>query len=132
MGESTEAIKAGWDAFGRGDMEAVKETWTDDVEWEAPDFAKLPGSGVTKGKDAIVQMIGEVLGEFDNPEVTPDEFIEQGDTVVVLGHQSGKAKSTGQDVKVPFVHVWRVKDGKGHRCQSLIDTATVAEATGNL
>src|SRR5205823_178187 len=91
VGQNTETLKAGWDAFKKGDMEAVKETWNDDVTWEGANTDKLPGSGVTKGKDAIIAMFGEVMGDFDDFNIEPDEFVEQGDTVVVLGHLEGKA-----------------------------------------
>ena len=40
------------------------------------------------------------------------------------------AKSTGEQVKVPFAHVWRVRDGKVERAQILEDTAVLAEALG--
>jgi len=82
--------------------------------------------------DAIVQMFGEVLGEFDDVEMAPDEYVEQGDTVVVLAHFKGTAKATGKSVELPYVYVWRMKDGKAARCQFLTDTGLGAQAAGRL
>jgi hypothetical protein len=45
----------------------------------------------------------------------------------VLGHTEGKTKS-GNDVKVPFVHIWRMSDGQVKRGQLLTDTAVVLAA----
>jgi uncharacterized protein len=132
MGKNTDALKAGWDAFARGDIDAVKDGWADDIEWENPQFEKGPRPGVIRGKDAIVQMFGEVLGEFDDIDMAPDEYVEQGDTVVVLAHFKGTAKQTGQAVEMPYVYVWRMKDGKATRCQFLTDTGLGAQATGRL
>lgn len=71
MGKNTDTLKAGWDAFSRGDVDALKEGWDEDIEWENPEFEKSLRPGVTRGKEAIVQMFGEVLGEFENVEMTP-------------------------------------------------------------
>jgi ketosteroid isomerase-like protein len=62
---------------------------------------------------------------------TPDEFVSEGGTIVVLGHMEGRAKSTGTQVKVPFVHVWRMSGGVVTRGQALTDTAVVADALGS-
>ena len=56
--------------------------------------------------------------------------MEQGETVVVLGHMEGRARATGRDVTVPFVHVWRMREGKVHRGQAFTDTAALSEALG--
>jgi ketosteroid isomerase-like protein len=40
----------------------------------------------------------------------------------------GRAKATGTSVKVPFVHIWRMRGGKVYRGQALTDTAVVADA----
>jgi uncharacterized protein len=104
MGQNTDALKAGWEAFARGDLDAVKEQWSDEIEWENPHWERATASGVIRGKDAIINMFGEVLGQFDDVDMGPDEFIEQGDTVVVLAHFKGRAKATGQHVEMPFVY----------------------------
>jgi uncharacterized protein len=74
----------------------------------------------------------ETPNYWESFTVTPDEFIEQGDNAVVLGHTEAKAKETGKEVKVPFVHVWRFSDGKATEALLLTDTALVADALGRL
>ena len=53
----------------------------------------------------------------------PDEFLEAGDEVVVLGRYRGTAKQTGKPLDVPFVHVWSLRDGKAWRFRQFLDTA---------
>ena len=127
MSQNTDTIRAAFDAFGRGDMQGVMESWTDDVQWEGSNSERVPGGGTHRGKEAVVQALGTIAQNFDEFRASPDEFIEDGDTVVVLGHTEGRAK-TGREIKVPFVHVWRMRDGKGERVQALTDTAVVLEA----
>jgi uncharacterized protein len=127
MAGNVDTIKSGFDAFNRGDVEAVKETWTDDIRWDGSNAEGLPGSGRHEGKDAVVQMLGEITEQWDEFQAIPDEFLEQDDNVVVLGHLEGRAK-TGKSVRAPFAHVWRMQGGKGSEVLALTDTLEVARA----
>jgi ketosteroid isomerase-like protein len=124
---NTDTLRQGYEAFGRGDLDAATEDWHDDVRWEGSE-ADLPGSGTHEGRDAVKQSLVEFVQAFDQVTVAPDEFLESGDTVVVLGHTEGTGKGGGGSFKVPFVHVWRMRDGKAERVQLLTDTAVVADA----
>jgi len=75
-------------------------------------------------------MFGDLFERWDGLSVVPDEFVEDGDAVVALGHLEGRAKESGEQVKVPFAHVWRLSDGKVERAQILEDTAVLAKALG--
>lgn len=126
MGQNTDTLKQGYEAYGRGDLESAMESWHDDIRWEGSNSDRIPGSGVHEGKEAVAQALQEAVAPFDSFSVTPDEFIEDGETVVVLGHT--EASRGGNDIKVPFVHVWRFEGGKAKRVQLLTDTAVVADA----
>src|SRR6476620_3783859 len=58
----------------------------------------------------------------------PDEFLDAGDEVVVLGRYRGTAKQTGKQLDVPFVHVWSLRDGKAWRFRQFLDTDGWVEA----
>ncbi|MDX6699740.1 MAG: uncharacterized protein QOE65_3137 [Solirubrobacteraceae bacterium] len=127
MGQNTDTLRQGYEAFGRGDLDGASENWADDIRWEGSN-ADIPGAGVHEGTDAVKGSLVELVQAFDNFSATPDEFIEQDETVVVLGHTEATPKGGGEAIKVPFVHVWRMRDGKAERVQLLTDTAVVADA----
>jgi ketosteroid isomerase-like protein len=129
---NVDTLRQGYEAFGRGDLDAVMELYTEDAQWENPNAQQLPNPGVVRGRDAIRQSFVDFAQLWDQVDVSPDEFIEDGDTVVVLGHIDAKARETGRDVKLPFVHVFRFSDGKASEVQALTDTALAAEALGRL
>jgi uncharacterized protein len=125
----TDTLKKGYDAFASGDVQTATEPFADDIRWEGSNSNRIPGSGTYTGAEEIVQKAWSQIPEnFDDFKLSPDEFIEDGDTVVVLGHSNAKAKSTGKEIKVPFVHVWRFEGEQAKRVQLLTDTAVVAEA----
>jgi uncharacterized protein len=83
------------------------------------------------GPDAIVQGIFMRLAtEWDGFTVAPEEILDAGDTVVVLGRYRGSYKTTGKPQNTQMVHVWRVQDGKVAQFQQYADTLQVARVTG--
>lgn len=129
MSENSDALRRGYDAFNSGDVETVASIFDDDIRWEGPNTEGLPMSGVSDGKDAVLQSLAKIGESFERFHASPDEMIEQGDTIVVLSHLEGTTKS-GNDVKLPGVEIWRMSGGKAQRVQSLTDTAEMKQALG--
>ncbi len=127
MSENSDALKRGYDAFNNGDIETVSEIFADDVRWEGPNTEGVPMGGLHEGKDAVLQALGQIGEDFERFQVSPDEMVEQGDTIVVLSHLDAKT-SSGTELKLPGAEVWRMSDGKAQRVQSLLDTAEVRQA----
>ena len=130
MSENSDALKRGYEAFNSGDAQALSELFADDVRWEGPNTEGVPMSGTHEGKDAVLQALGAIGESFETFGVSPDEMVEQGDTIVVLSHIDAKSTS-GNEVKLPGVEVWRMTGGKAQRVQTLIDTAEVKKALGS-
>ena len=131
MPSNIEVLRDGYEAFGRGDIGGITANFDDDVEFVGPNSQRMPGAGAHRGKDAVGALLAGMQERWDGLTWSPDEFVSEGETVVVLGHMEGQAKATGTRVKVPFVHVWRMSGGKVTRGQALTDTAVVADARGN-
>ena len=122
---NVDTLRQGYEAYGRGDLETAMADWHDDVRWEGSESTRIPGNGVHEGKQAIAGSLMETVQAYDSFSVTPDEFIEDGDTVVALGHT--EASKGDKNAKVPFVHIFRFEGDKVKRIQILTDTAVAAE-----
>src|SRR3954453_5407917 len=127
MSQNTDVLKGGYDAFNSGDQQALTDVFAEDVRWEGTNDDRVPGAGTFDGRDDALAALGQAVEPFESFSSQPDEYLEEGDTVVVLGHTEARAKS-GSDLKVPFVHVWRMQDGTIRRGQILTDTAAVLQA----
>jgi len=131
MGENADILKKGWQAFSQGDLDGASEFWADDIRWDGTNDDKLPLGGRIEGKDTLKEKLAG-LGDFwEDFSATPDEFHDSDDTVIVLGHNEAKAKETGNQVRVPFVQVWRFSDGKATEVLALTDTFETAKALGH-
>jgi uncharacterized protein len=125
MAGKTEALKERYEKFGQGDLEGALDLWTDDFVWEGSSSSELPGSGRVEGKEAAIEKLQDAVGAWDKFELSADEFIEQGDTVVVLGH-TDVAKGD-KSARVPVVHIWRYR-GDEEICRLQILTETLESA----
>jgi ketosteroid isomerase-like protein len=128
---NVDAVRRAYEAFARGDMDAVVADMEPDIEWHQAQG--LPHGGLYRGLDAVREAIFGPLGEawWDEFSAEPDELLEAGDEVVVLGRYHGRSKETGRTLDVPFVHVWSFRNGRAWRFRQFLDTAGWNEALGH-
>jgi ketosteroid isomerase-like protein len=121
------AVQGLYEAFSRGDVPTVIGFLDDDIAWtEAEGF---PYGGTYHGPNSVLDNVFMRLAtEWDAYAAVPTEFIDGGDTVVVLGTYSGTYKATGKGFRAGFAHVWRIKDGKAVRFIQYTDTLLVDKA----
>ena len=75
-------------------------------------------------------MLGEAVGAWDEFKLTPDEYFEEGDTVVVLAHTD--VRKGDKSAKSPVVHIFRWEGDQVKRFQVLGDTYQLAELLGKV
>jgi ketosteroid isomerase-like protein len=121
-------MRARYADFDRGDIQGAAQDWADDFVWQGSNSTELPGGGEHRGKDEALRVLQEAVGAWDEFKLTADEFLEEGDTVVVLGHN--EVKKGGSSAKIPVVHIWRWEADKIKRLQLLTDTHQVAQLLG--
>lgn len=129
--ENIELVRSIYAAFGAGDVNAVIARMAPDIEWnEAENFPYADGNPY-RGPEAVLTGVFARLGsEWEAFAAVPEEFLDAGDTVLVLGRYSGRHKATGRAVDAQMVHLWRVAGGKATAFQQYTDTLQFARATG--
>ncbi len=118
MGESEQAarIRAGIEAFNRGDHEAVLELLSDDVEWKRVDG--LPESDeLIRGRDALREHLKPDVFASGRLEVV--EMVEGDGVILVRGvfHATGAGSGIELDTETYAVYcitpeglAWRVEN----------------------
>jgi hypothetical protein len=117
-----------YEKFSQGDLEGALSNWADDFVWQGSNSTDLPGGGEHRGKDEALQVLQQAVGAWDEFKLTADEFYEDGDTVVVLGHTD--VKKGDQSTQIPVVHIWRYEGDQAKRLQILTDTYQSAQLLG--
>lgn len=119
-------IKGIYDAFATGNIPGVLGAMDSNIAWT--EAAGFPYAGTYIGPMAIVENVFmKLAAEWDGFAAVPEQIVDGGDTVVALGNYSGTYKATGKSMKVPFAHVYDLKDGKIIKFVQHTDTAKVAE-----
>jgi ketosteroid isomerase-like protein len=115
-------------AFERWDFDELAESVSHDMELILPDA--VPFGGRRHGHDGIRSFARLFQEHLDAGFAEPDDFLDAGDRIVVVGRIRGQAKRTGRDFEVPFAHVWGFSDGVPSLCLSYFDTAPIVAAIG--
>ena len=128
MASPTEIATRSYRAFVRDDLDAVLADMHPEIEWHQAQG--LPHGGLYRGLDEVRRNVFDPLDRdwWQEFVVEPEEFLESGAQVVVLGRYRGVAKETGKALDVPFVHVWTFRDGLAVRFRQFLDTAGWVEA----
>lgn len=126
--ENIKLVQQAYNNFKAGNIEALLNQFSDDIEWQLPQVDNIKFSGKRKGRGQVSEFFKLLSEEQEVREFEPKEFIAQGDRVVVLGQNSWRVKSTGREYKGEWAHVYTVRGGKIVRMQEYTDTAAAASA----
>ena len=127
---NVEIARRSYEAFAREDMDAVLADMAEDIVWEQAQG--LPHGGTYHGLATVRRAIFDPLEEewWDEFSADPDEFLDAGEHVLVLGRYRARAKETGRVLDVPYAHLWTFRDGKAVRFRQFLDTAGWRSALG--
>lgn len=120
---NVDTARSAYEAFGRGDLEALKEMLSEDGTWLTSD--ELPLGGETHGRDAIIGDFAQIPDYWSSFSVEPEEFIDAGEWVVVRGTQ--RAGHNGDSFEAPFAHLMKFADGRIVRGEFYADSAKAAK-----
>jgi ketosteroid isomerase-like protein len=128
--ENVELVQAIYAAFGAGDVPGVVARMSPEIVWNEAENFPYADRNPYLGPEAILTGVFARLGtDWDGFAAVPDEYLDAGDTVVVLGRYHGTFKATGETLDAQLVHVWRLEDGKAVAFQQYTDTLQAARVT---
>lgn len=129
--ENVATAQSVYDALGRGDIPGVLMRLDPNIEWDEPQAPGYPAAGIHRGQQAVAnEVFGIIPTYYERFAAVPQEFVEAGDQVFVLGEFQGKAKATGTQFVAPFVHIFTFSSVSRlvSRLQDYTDTGTIVAA----
>ncbi len=119
-------VETVYTAFAQGDMETFTGLMAPDIVWNEAEGNPYADLNPYIGPEAVMSgLISRLVAEWDDFSVTPNEYVVEGDRVVVFGRYVETWKASGRTIDIPFVHSWRVADGRLVEFQQYTDTATL-------
>jgi len=102
-------IRSGFDAFSRGDLDAVRELFADGIAWHFPGRSAI--SGDFSGRDEVLQWLGrsfELTGGTLKVEL--HDVLANDEHVAALTRVT--AQREGKSLDDPSIQLFHVRDGK--------------------
>lgn len=117
-------VEAVYNAFASGDIAAVTSDMDENIVWLEAEGNPYADKNPYSGPDEIVEGLFARLGsEWEAFTATPQDYIVDGERIVVLGRYGGVYTQSGKSIDAPFVHLWTVRDGKIIAFRQYTDTA---------
>ena len=119
--ENIQTIKSVYEAFGRGDVEAILATVTDDVDWATETTSDgAPWYGMRTGKSGVASFFEDFGKTMDVEHFEPLAFAADGDDVMTVVRFVARLEGDGPqrlDGPPPLVPLPRREDRPlpGHR-----------------
>jgi ketosteroid isomerase-like protein len=126
--DNVDVVQGVWDAFGRGDIDAVLEAISPSAETRVPE--SLPWGGTYTGQDGFRDFLAKLDESFEAFSANPQKVLGADDNhVVVLAKTKGRTKGGGT-IEGTTIWIYQLRDGKIADAESFGDTARVLEALG--
>ena len=107
-----EAVRRLYEAYGRGDVEAVLAEVADDVDWAAEAASTaVPWYGSHRGKGEVPRFFKEIASNVEVTEFTPLSFTSNETDVIAAVRFGYTVNATGKSVAMLMQHWWRFADG---------------------
>jgi uncharacterized protein len=123
------AVRRIYDALSQWNVDELAKNVTHDFELILP--GTVPWGGTRHGQDGVEAFATIFRDYVEGQWADPDDFIDGGDLIVVMGRLRGRGRATGKEFEEHFAHVWTLTEGMPSRCRSYFDTAPIMVALGS-
>jgi ketosteroid isomerase-like protein len=120
-------IEQVYEAFGRGDVAAILDAVTDDVDWAAEAASDAaPWYGVRHGRDAVAEFFAAFGSTMEVEEFTPVSFAANDTDVHTVVRFRARSRRTGKTAAMYLHHFFTFRDGQIAYYRGTEDTAQTA------
>lgn len=105
-----EIVEGAYRAWGDDDFVEVLCALDPDIRWHQEDG--LPYAGDHVGREAVAQLLRDILSDWDHLDIEPRTFKTSGGLVAVFGAYEAEGKVTGFRFHDRFVHLWSVEGSR--------------------
>lgn len=128
--QNIETVKEIYAAFGSGDVQAILDRVTDDVDWSTDAaIVSAPWYGPRRGKAEVPSFFEAIAKTGPVTEFTVISIAgnDDGDVHAFIRY-AFTVTATAKEVQMNLHHYWRFEDGKISYVRASEDTALVAAA----
>ncbi|NJM87022.1 MAG: nuclear transport factor 2 family protein [Hydrococcus sp. RU_2_2] len=122
-----EVIQKLYRAFRNKNYDAFFSICTDDLEWIQNEG--FPGGATCQGATEVVEKVFKANdNNWKNFAYEIEQFLDAGDSVIVIGKYSGYHRISGKSMSAVAAHVYDLREVKVCRFRMFADTKTIWDA----
>jgi uncharacterized protein len=126
--ENVEVVRTVLAAWGRDEEQSVFPLLDPEVVFDASRRRVNPNTYV--GMEGLRDMLADRDEVWEEFRTEPQQFVDAGDRVVVIGRWVGKGKGSGVEVQQPTAHVFTLRDARVVRWEFGYTRNQALEAAG--
>jgi uncharacterized protein len=126
--ENVEIVRSIYEAFNRGDWDAVFRDLHPDFELTTP--ARGLDAGTFRGREEGQGYWEDFFAPYEAVTVEPEEFFERGEQLVVFVRTRLRPKGSGAEFEVQTGHLWTFRDGTAVSLRLFPEHEEALEAAG--
>lgn len=125
--DNVRVIEELYRAFREKDYDSFLQICHPDLEWIQN--VGFPRGSTKRGAQAVVDSVFKTFNnDWEAWKFEIEQYLDAGDTIVVIGTYSGVHRGTGKSMRSPAAHVYDVADGKVTRFRQFTDTKVIWDA----
>lgn len=130
-----ETVRRGYEAFGRGEIDAILEQYAEDVRWEdhptgnAAQDQDVPYMRSRNGRDGVAGFFRDIEEDFEMHSFNPHSFLAGDGLVAAVVEYELTVRATGKRVHDEEIHLYEFSpDGEIKAFRHFLDTAKAIAA----
>jgi ketosteroid isomerase-like protein len=117
-----------YEAFGRGDVDALVALLDPQVEWELVGPGEIPYFGAYRGPQEVRRFFGLLADHCEVEEFEVFSLIETERGALAEGRERGRFAAHARTYEMRWCHVLEIDRGRIRRFTDHLDTAPMIEA----
>ena len=126
--ENVEVVRQVYEAFNRGDWDAVFRDLHPNFELTTP--TRGLDAGIFRGREEGQGYWEDFFRPYEAVTTEPVEFFERGDLLVAFVRTRGRPKGSSAEVEVQTGHLWTFRDGTAVSLRLFPEHEKALEAAG--
>jgi len=127
--ENVELVRGMCEAFLAGDVAAALDVLHAEVIWHGT-IGGIEEGRTAHGHNEVIQGFMESLRDWESHSLEIEDYLDAGDSVVVLWHEVGRGKRSGVEVETRTAVVYTVRDEEVIEVQGYMDRRQALQAAG--
>jgi ketosteroid isomerase-like protein len=128
---SVKLFRRFYESFNLGDLDAVLELCTEDVEvYKDPEVVEMVAALTPRGAELVAQYLRGWLDSWDAYHARPEQFLQSGDEVAVLVQLRARGRGSQFEIEAEMADVFTVRTGKIARLRLYVQRHDALGALG--